>query len=165
MTLQDLGDIGEFIGALAVVASLIYLAVQLRQNTKQMAENGEEAKLAALERAVQTASQLRFAMIRDAGVADIWLRGSRGLTDLSEQESLRFYLLVSDLLFNHETYFMRCQLTDPERWPQWRSALRQLLVYPGFQETVKLITPDLKPAFAEEVESIVAESANFPESP
>ena len=165
MTLQDLGNVGEFVGALAVVASLIYLAVQLRQNTKQMAENGEEAKLAALERAVQTASQLRFAMIRDAGVADIWLRGSRGLTDLNEQESLRFYLLVSDMLFNHETYFMRCQLTDPERWPPWRSALRGLLVNPGFQEMVKLIMPDLKPEFAEEVESIAAESANSLESP
>ena len=162
MTLEDLGNVGEFVGALAVVASLIYLAIQVRQNTKQMAENGKEAKLAALERAVQTASQFRFAMIRDAGVADIWLRGSRGLRDLNEQEALRFYLLVSDLLFNHETYFMRCQLTDPERWPPWRSALRRMFVYPGFQETVKLIKPDLKPAFAEEVEAIAAESADLP---
>ena len=33
MTLQDLGGLGEFIGAVAVVVSLIYLAVQVRQNT------------------------------------------------------------------------------------------------------------------------------------
>ncbi len=31
MTLQDLGGLGEFIGAVAVVVSLIYLAVQVRQ--------------------------------------------------------------------------------------------------------------------------------------
>ncbi len=165
MTLEDLGNVGEFVGALAVVASLIYLAVQLRQSTKQMVENGEEARLAALERAVQTASQFRFAMIRDAGVADIWLRGSRDLTDLNEQEALRFYLLVSDLLFNHETYFMRCQLTDPERWPPWRNALRRLLVFPGFQEMLKVIEPDLQPAFAEEMGHIAAESAASAESP
>ena len=115
-----------------------------------------------MERAVQAASQLRLATIRDAGVADLWIRGSRNLTDLDEQEALRFYMIVADLLFNHETYFMRCQLTDPERWPPWRSALRGLLVYPGFQETVKLIKPDLKPAFAEEVEAIAAESADLP---
>ena len=33
MTLQDLGNIGEFVGAIGVIASLVYLAVQIRQNT------------------------------------------------------------------------------------------------------------------------------------
>jgi len=34
MTLEDLGNIGEFVGAIGVVASLIYLALQTRQNTR-----------------------------------------------------------------------------------------------------------------------------------
>lgn len=34
MTLEQLANIGELIGGLAVVASLIYLAIQIRQNTK-----------------------------------------------------------------------------------------------------------------------------------
>ena len=34
MSLQDLGGLGEFIGSIAVVLSLLYLAVQIRQNTK-----------------------------------------------------------------------------------------------------------------------------------
>ena len=34
MTLEDLGNIGEFVGAIAVVMSLLYLAIQIRQNTK-----------------------------------------------------------------------------------------------------------------------------------
>ena len=33
MSLEDLGNIGEFVGAMAVVFSLIYLAIQIRQNT------------------------------------------------------------------------------------------------------------------------------------
>jgi hypothetical protein len=33
MAIQDLGAIGEFIGGVAVVITLIYLAVQIRQNT------------------------------------------------------------------------------------------------------------------------------------
>ena len=36
MTLQDLGNIGEFIAAIGVIASLIYLAVQIRQNTRTL---------------------------------------------------------------------------------------------------------------------------------
>ena len=34
MTIQDLGAIGEFIGSIGVVVTLIYLAVQIRQNTR-----------------------------------------------------------------------------------------------------------------------------------
>ena len=33
MTLQDLGNIGEFVGAIGVVATLGYLTVQIRKNT------------------------------------------------------------------------------------------------------------------------------------
>lgn len=36
MTLQDLRGLGEFIGAVAVVLSLIYLAVQVRQNSRAL---------------------------------------------------------------------------------------------------------------------------------
>jgi hypothetical protein len=32
LTLQDLGNLGEFVGAVAVVVSLVYLAVQIRQS-------------------------------------------------------------------------------------------------------------------------------------
>ncbi len=33
MNLESFGNVGEFIGGLAVIATLIYLAVQIRQNT------------------------------------------------------------------------------------------------------------------------------------
>lgn len=38
MDLMGLGALGEFIGAIGVVASLIYLSVQIRQNTRSMNE-------------------------------------------------------------------------------------------------------------------------------
>ncbi len=34
MTIQDLGAIGELVGGVAVVVTLMYLAIQIRQNTK-----------------------------------------------------------------------------------------------------------------------------------
>ena len=39
MTIIELGALGEFVGAIAVVATLIYLAVQIRQNTRSMDAN------------------------------------------------------------------------------------------------------------------------------
>ena len=36
MTLQDLGNLGEFVGALVLIASLGYVALQIRQNTRTL---------------------------------------------------------------------------------------------------------------------------------
>ncbi|MBL6691364.1 MAG: hypothetical protein ISP91_13320 [Pseudomonadales bacterium] len=36
MNLEQLANLGELIGGVAVVASLIYLAVQIRQNTRMV---------------------------------------------------------------------------------------------------------------------------------
>jgi len=39
MTIMELGSLGELISAIAVVVTLWYLAVQIRQNTHAMEEN------------------------------------------------------------------------------------------------------------------------------
>ncbi len=38
MTIMELGAIGEFVGAIGVIATLIYLALQIRHNTRSMEE-------------------------------------------------------------------------------------------------------------------------------
>ncbi len=34
MTIQDLGAIGDMVGGVAVLSDLVYLAIQIKQNTK-----------------------------------------------------------------------------------------------------------------------------------
>ena len=41
MTIQDLGSIGEFVAALATLVALVYVALQIRQNTTQIKENSK----------------------------------------------------------------------------------------------------------------------------
>ena len=49
MTIMELGALGEFVGAIAVVVTLAYLAVQIRQNTHTM----DEGKRLALAQTYQ----------------------------------------------------------------------------------------------------------------
>ena len=37
--LEDLGNIGDFLGGIGVVVTLVYLAYQIRQNTDQIRQN------------------------------------------------------------------------------------------------------------------------------
>ena len=50
MTLQDLGDLGDLIGGIAVVITLIYLAAQIRQNTALITAQTVQASVDATQR-------------------------------------------------------------------------------------------------------------------
>ncbi len=62
MTLQDLGSIGEVIGAIGVVVTLLYLTKQIRLNTVAM----DEARKLALAQTYQLRSDALQAMMVDA---------------------------------------------------------------------------------------------------
>ena len=50
MSIQDLGAIGEVVGSIGVILTLIYLAVQIRQNTAAMEESQRLSKVDAMFR-------------------------------------------------------------------------------------------------------------------
>ena len=47
LTIQDLGALGEFFGSIAVLATLIYLALQTRQNTMAIGAQLDAARIGA----------------------------------------------------------------------------------------------------------------------
>jgi len=49
MTIQDLGAIGELLGSIAVLATLVYLALQTRQNTVAIAAQLDAARLNSVQ--------------------------------------------------------------------------------------------------------------------
>ena len=51
MTIQELGSVGELIGAIATVATLIYLSLQIRQNTSLQRQSLRALELSAQDQA------------------------------------------------------------------------------------------------------------------
>ena len=58
MLLDDLGNVGEFLGSIAVVVSLLYLAVQIRQNTRSV-------RAAVYQEFTRESSQLAYLLVTD----------------------------------------------------------------------------------------------------
>ena len=82
-TAQLLGNFGEFFGAIAVVVTLGYLVVQIRQNTN--------ATRASTSFAVnESLTDLNAALRSDGEFAEIWLRGIEDLDSLTPTEYARF---------------------------------------------------------------------------
>ncbi len=65
MTLMELGALGEFLGSIAVLATLVYLAVQLRQNTRSI-QASEKMALAQTYQMRSDALQTMMVMAADS---------------------------------------------------------------------------------------------------
>jgi len=82
MNWEAIGAIGELVGSVAVVASLVYVAMQLRQHTAMM------RTLASQER-VQRDFDIASALIDNRDVAEIWVKGRSAFASLSEVDQQR----------------------------------------------------------------------------
>ncbi len=68
LTIQDLGALGELLGSIAVLATLVYLALQTRQNTMAISAQLDAARLGSvsdLNLAVATSTELEEALNED----------------------------------------------------------------------------------------------------
>ncbi len=98
MNWDALAAISETIGAIAVIATLAYLAVQIRQNTRATQTASHHAVTDSL-------NQGNLAVAQDAELAQIWVTGRTDRSCLTEAERERFdflllaYFHVFDSLF------------------------------------------------------------------
>lgn len=74
-----LGAIGEIIGALAVIATLVYLAVQVKHSKAAVEENTRTARISVLDQHTQAQSQWRGRISESQGLAEIWVAARTGL--------------------------------------------------------------------------------------
>ena len=98
MNWDAIGAIAEFIGAGAVVLTLIYLSVQLRQNTTAVRHSAERGIL-------EDGSTWMYKLAENPELAELYRKGVRG-EQLSSNDKLRFRLLLNTL-FQHWNHAYR----------------------------------------------------------
>jgi len=149
LSIQDWGAIGEIVGALAVVASLIYLAMQIRQSTRQISMSLESARLAAFERTVDSSNHAREILITNPEVADLFLKGLADYRSLPSPEKFRCNMLFRNLLSAIQGGYIR-QLTmggDPEQLEGTKQTLNTLIKTPGVRQWLEEVETDWRPEF------------------
>ena len=82
LSIQDWAAFGEIVGAVAVVVTLVYLAVQIRQNNNQLKQQSYQTWVAAN-------MDLNMATL-DPGRAELFARGFTNSADLSEDSWIAF---------------------------------------------------------------------------
>jgi len=157
MSIQEWAALAEIIGAVAVVASLVYLAVQIRQNTHEISMSLKSMELAAFERNVESGIRIRELFIMNPDVLDLYVRGSKSFADLDEGEKPRFDMILRNVLSALQGAYIR-QLTfgnDPVGFDGSIRTIDRLVKGQGFRDWLSLNNPDWRPQFAELVQQRV----------
>lgn len=132
MTLEDIGNIGEFIGAIGVVISLVYVAVQVRDNSRFIRENTASVKAANEITSNEFTGSTFISMLENPELLDIQVRGNRG-EQLEEMERYRYNLLLRMAFEGHQTYFVQQSrgLVGAEIWNYWSRSMDGFCKNPG----------------------------------
>ncbi|MEM7220971.1 MAG: hypothetical protein AAF515_21605 [Pseudomonadota bacterium] len=129
MTLEDVSNIGELIGGIGVLVSLIYLAIQVRQNT--LAQRAE-SRLAA------TRSWTEWYVLgaQDPEIVRIMNDGFLNPSELTSADRGRFLWMVGTIASKIEEMYSqhKAGLIDDSLWNKYRGVLAVQLENPLAKE-------------------------------
>ncbi len=159
MTLQDLGNIGQILGALAVVISLFYVGSQIRQNTVAVRSSTAQA-------VHDNYASWYTNLAADGELMQISINGLRDYAALPEVDKARFVAtFMAFLSFSQNAFYQwRDGSLTPQLWVGWEALMINLVRAPGG----KLFWAERAYVFGEEfrahVENVIMKRTPAPEA-
>jgi hypothetical protein len=120
---------GEFIGGIAVVVSLLYLASQIRQNSRLLRTSTGSTSSSA-------ANDNLTLIVQDPEVAKMYMDGTSDRSSLAEVDQFRFDALMMMQIngLQQEYQFAVDGVVGPALWEMRKRVMRGFLQQPGVKE-------------------------------
>jgi len=143
MNWEAISAVSEIVGAVAVVISLIYVAAQIRQNTKMMRATAKQGLTEASQNLIYTAIDK----------SEEWVKLTTGDDASTREEDARMSLLVRAMLrgFESQCYQYESGLLEDDEWRALQAAIKDLCSLPGFNKYWQ----QLKPHMSEKLKKVV----------
>ena len=125
-TAQVLGNLGEFLGSIVVLITLLYLAVQVRQTRLSVQSS-------SWQDGVNSIIEWNFRIAEAPELVDIFQRGMADPDALSSQEQLRLALMISSFLQQFHKWYLDNQkgLVEEKAWLGESQSMVAILSTPG----------------------------------
>jgi len=138
---QAIGAIGEILGALGVLVSLLYLALQIRSSRRS-------DQIIAAADAGSAVDQWIGQIVRDESLYGLYRRGLIDYESLSREEKGRFSMLILQFLRRLEAVWHHRQLgtIDTDYWLSLEAVIRKVIGTVGgrrgFLKHADTLTPE-----------------------
>jgi hypothetical protein len=153
MNWEMLSAIGQVVAAVGVILSLIYLAIQIREQNKERRRAGINLLTAQWSDLVRTAQENReFAVM--------FLRGMQSFQSLDAADKLRISAFFTRYTRNCEGMFIyyRDGALEEALWDEVERTMNDYFAYPGVKEWWATRKHWLTDEFRAVVEAIIAEN-------
>ena len=161
MSMDILGNLGEFIGAVGVVFSLLLVARQMRLGHEQTRRNTRSVRAATFNSMVENSIRLLEHVFRDSELADFVARAADNPDRLDAGERLRWdsYMTAGFRHFSNLLYQWETGAMEDKMWESYRRSFKHHLLTKGWVEWY-LENPHLfDERLADEVRCILEELA------
>jgi len=152
MTLNDILIFSQITAAVLVVPSVLYLAMQVRQNTKQL-------KAAATYQFVEATGQMNAVMAGSKALASVFRRGTKHFDSLDKDERWQYFFFLGQHMQIHSVMFELHQsgLLPETQWHNvWKDILTMIRSDGGRRVWEDFARGGLDPAYVAFVENLVA---------
>jgi hypothetical protein len=154
MTLEQLANIGEALGGLAVLVSLIYLIIELRRSTRAARSSNAWNSTVAL-------AELCEVIAANPQLSELTMRchnPETRLEDLTDAEFSQWFFVCRSVLYKYEAqwYLWREGSLSDEMWQnrrRWAKAFISLPI-PGRVWEMEMEQHQYSPQFVESIESM-----------
>jgi hypothetical protein len=154
MNWDAISAVSQLVGSIAVVVSVLYLAVQLRSSTRV-------ARVAAQDAAAAALRDVTKPFMENAELGRVWRTGLEDLKALSAEDQARFFHAAHQFLKALETIHFHYVygLLDAQLWQGWRELLRHYVATPGLEYYLSLRSA----VFSERFRKFLSELEPVPE--
>lgn len=129
MNWEAAGAIGEIVGALAVFATLLYLAIQLRHNTQALRSSTFQD--------ISASTAINMQMIATTpGMSELIVKAQAGLDALNEEEQIRFGAMILSSFRRLEAVYIHQALgaIEPKYSEGFKTSSLSALAHRGISE-------------------------------
>ena len=153
MTIDELGSIGELVGAIATIATLIYLAIQIRSNSRI-------TRSAALQATLDGGRDHTIApILNNPELVGVYRRGMTSIEVLSADDQARFtwFVCESVLQMQNIMHLHDEGILATTEYEAWMAYTASIITTPGGKEVwpqvASIVSPSIRDVLLEFLEA------------
>jgi hypothetical protein len=150
MNWEAIGAVGESIGALAVVVSVVYLALQIRKQAN-------ESRLAAARELSTLYINCLTSQREDKELSSLYLKATQNYDDLPRDERFRVSTYIEECFRMFEQHFVHVgqRIADPIFIESINLSFQEWLTFPGIRRWWDLSKDMFVPQFRDHVDDLI----------
>ena len=155
MSLEEFYYVSQIVASVAVLASLIYLALQTRLTARNQMAMMHENRIQTITHDTE--------IMMDPAFTPVLNRGMAGDDTLNDDEVMRFQLFGRSMLVQWEERFRQKSdgMLDNDRWKSTQASIRGWMTAPGNRAVFQIFRGGLGKDFCAEVDRLLIESSEL----